>query len=183
MKVTNLKMGAHQGIGFSAALLLTACMTVTGARELDNVDQATDTVAKASYGMELAEEWLREFQVNVMRAITTATSDEDETQQYLGNQHSFDKQSVADTSTRDKGFLLRSSDTDDLKGSMNAYMIPATDRYGQSTNQLHAFQHRIFLAADTQVDAIYERGRKVLVALGVAAIALAAIGFCSLRLR
>lgn len=205
MKIGNLKIGARLGIGFAAVLALTALMTVTGVLQLHRVGQAKNKMVEASYKRQLAEEWLRGIATNSVRTFARAKSNDADDQRYFQDEMTATSKRVSEiqkelteliessegkrllsdvgekrkfySGIRDKVFELKKAGQDEaeVKALVDTKMVPAMNAYTQSIQEVVDYQNLLFKEANATIDAIYESSRNLLIALGVAAVALGAI--------
>lgn len=205
MKIGNLKIGTRLGIGFAAVLALTALMTVTGVLQLHRVGQAKNKMVEASYKRQLAEEWLRGIATNSVRTFARAKSNDADDQRYFQDEMTTTSKRVSEiqkelteliessegkrllsdvgekrkfySGIRDKVFELKKAGQDEaeVKALVDTKMVPAMNAYTQSIQEVVDYQNLLFKEANATIDAIYESSRNLLIALGVAAVALGAI--------
>jgi len=64
MNIKNLKIGARLGLAFAAVLALAVLLAAVGMLRLNEVETATENMARAVYKMRLADRWLAAIQAN-----------------------------------------------------------------------------------------------------------------------
>ena len=205
MRISDWKIGARLGLGFTAVLALMALMIVISIWRLQAVGTATDNMVKADLVKErLASEWLKSIETNGVRTLAVVKSAEVEDQTYFQKQIDGQKERVTEiqklltemiqsdegkrlfadvgeqrkiySAIRDNVFKMKKAgDEAAVKSETAAKMVPAMNAYAESVSKLVDYQKQLINNTAVGINENYSSGRILIIALGLAAIAVGAI--------
>ncbi|GGC69428.1 methyl-accepting chemotaxis protein [Undibacterium terreum] len=205
MRISDWKIGTRLGLGFTAVLALMALMIVVSIWRLQAVGTATDNMVKADLVKErLASEWLKSIETNGVRTLAVVKSAEVEDQEYFQKQIDGQKERVTEiqkqltemiksdegkrlfadvgeqrkiySAIRDNIFKMKKAgDEAAVKSETAAKMVPAMNAYAESVSKLVDYQKQLINNTANGINENYSSGRILIIALGLAAIAVGAI--------
>ncbi|MES2102741.1 MAG: methyl-accepting chemotaxis protein [Pseudomonadota bacterium] len=205
MRISDWKIGTRLGIGFTAVLVLMALMILVSIWRLQDVGIATDGMVKADLVKErLASEWLKSIETNGIRTLAVVKSNEVEDQKYFQGEIDAQRTRVTEiqkqlsdmirsdagkrlfadvgeqrkiySAIRDDVFKLKQAgDEAAVKSDTASKLVPAMKAYADSVNKLVDYQKQLINNTAIGIDQNYLSGRMLIIALGIAAIAVGAI--------
>jgi methyl-accepting chemotaxis protein len=202
MNIKNIKIGARLGLAFGAVLALALILTAVGAVRLQQVASSTADMDVALNKMRLADRWLADSRINRalsearLRAVDAADLEAVNVKMRANSADisqiktelealvvapegkallaKVAEQRKAYAAMRDQVFKLKDGGADaaQVQALIDEKMNPALAAYDASVGQLSERQKRMLDESRAHVDDVALNGRRLLVAVGVLALAL-----------
>ncbi|HTN65040.1 MAG TPA: methyl-accepting chemotaxis protein, partial [Burkholderiaceae bacterium] len=198
----NFKIGVRLGIGFAMVLALTVLMTAIGVWRLQDIGDATETLARQSLHKErLAAQWLLATTANSVRTFATAKTTDADTEKYFQTQmvatsaritevqkeltglidDEAGKQLLAQVGAkravyiqeRNAVFKMKTGgDPAAIQQLADSKLQPALDAYVASIQAVLEHQEKLINESADAIGVDYRSGRLTLIVLGALALAL-----------
>ncbi|SFC75787.1 methyl-accepting chemotaxis protein [Polaromonas sp. OV174] len=202
MSIKNFKIGIRLGAGFALVLFLMATIAGIGVWRLQEVGEATETMAKQALVKErLAAEWLLGTSANSVRTFALVKSDDPEDQAYFQKEISKTSASISENSKKLFDMIQSSEEKklyEDGVARRSAYigvrteilklkeqgqneqaaqltrekLLPALGDYDESIRAMASHQKANIDQTTAAIDALYRSGRLNLIELAIVALVL-----------
>ena len=205
MKFNDFRIGARLGSAFGALLVLMVAVIGSALWQLERIAEAKGVMNETNHKSRLAKDWLQGIATNSVRTIAKAKSgDPADEQRYDGEMKAVSAEvskvqkelealvksdkgkalmaEVAEqrkhySAIRDEAFRRKAAQgADDAFAAFVAdRMMPAMKAYLASVEDVVAFQDQLFADANNRIDAVYAEAWRLLVGLGLFALACGAV--------
>jgi len=212
MKFNDFRIGARLGGAFAAVLVLMGAMLVTALWQLERIAEAKTEMAETSHKARLAKEWLEGIATNGVRTLAKAKSINPADEQQYDNEmkavsarvSTVQKElaslvrseqgksllaTVAEqrkryTAIRDDAFRRKAELGMDgaFKAVVADRLMPAMQDYVASVQAVADYQDTLFAAASTHIDTVYANAKRLLLGMGLLALACGTV-FATLLTR
>ncbi|HBI69802.1 MAG TPA: hypothetical protein DDZ22_12555 [Massilia sp.] len=205
MKFNDFRIGARLGGAFAALLILMGAMLGTALWQLDRIADAKAVMAGTNHKAKLAKDWLQGVATNSVRTLAKAKSTDPADEQYYEREMKAvsthvsalqqeleslvksdkGKALLADVAARRKTYTdirneaFRRKAAEGMNAGVHALigerMLPAMKEYVAAVEATVAYQETLFADAEARIDAVYADARRLLVGMGLLALACGAV--------
>jgi methyl-accepting chemotaxis protein len=201
MNMSNFKIGTRLSGAFAILLLLLGVVLASALWQLSRIDEAKAIMVGTNYKAKLAAAWREGVATNSVRTLAKANTIDAAEEKHLdaemkavSAQVSKVQDELAGLVTSEKGkenlrlvaeqrkvyttvrndLFKRKADwgVDDVfRKNVDQTLVPEMKKYLAAVDNVVAYQDSLFQAANTRIDEVYADSRKILIALGVFALA------------